>query len=104
MPIDKRSVRVVLPSPDMQRIERRQSEAIRSFEQMKELPHELRRLLMGLVPCLGEHQIISADQLEAAVRHWLIDDDLRTSRVEDAAVHQVAVDVVKSHSSRIGAA
>src|SRR5215471_498236 len=55
VPVDKRAVRVVLPTPDMQGVEGGQSEAVRSFKKMEELPHELRRFLVGFVPLLGDH-------------------------------------------------
>lgn len=71
---------------------------------MEELAHHLRRLRVLGVPRLGEYEIVDADQLEVAVRHRLIDDDLRTGRVQDATFHQVAVDVVEAHGAGIRAA
>ena len=68
---------------------------------MEELAHHLRRLRVLGVPRLGEYEIVGADQLEAAVRHRLIDDDLRTGRVQDSAFHQLAVDVVEAHRAGI---
>jgi len=82
----------------MQRVERGQAETIRRFEKVEELAHHLRRLRVLGVPRLGEYEIVGADQLEAAVRHRLIDNDLRTGRFQDTALHQLAVDVVKAHA------
>jgi hypothetical protein len=41
----------------MQRVERRETKAVGSLEVMKELPHELGRTLVLLVPRVGENQM-----------------------------------------------
>ena len=56
MPIHERTVWIVLPCPDMQRVERWETEAIGKLEVVKKLPHELRWALILLVPCVGENQ------------------------------------------------
>src|SRR5215472_796096 len=104
MPVHECSIRVFLPGPHMQSVERRQSEAIRSIEEVEKLSHKLWRVRMRFVPCIGENQKVGSDQLEAAVRHRLVDDDLGTSRVENAHAHQICVYVMEAHGSRIGAA
>ena len=43
VPVHESSVRIVLPRPDMQRVERRQTEAIGKLEVMKELSHKFGR-------------------------------------------------------------
>jgi hypothetical protein len=43
VPVHERAIRIVLPRPDMQRVERWESEAIGGVEQMKGLTHELGR-------------------------------------------------------------
>ena len=67
MPVYERAVGILLPRPDMQRVERWEPEAIRSFEQVKELSHELRRSRMRRIPHVGENQIVGADQSQASV-------------------------------------
>src|SRR5215472_6942001 len=104
MPVHECSIRVFLPGPHMQSVERRQSEAIRSIEEVEKLSHKLWRVRMRFVPCIGENQKVGSDQLEAAVRHRLVDDDLGTSRVENAHAHQVCDYVMEAHGSRIGTA
>src|SRR6266849_5375081 len=88
----------------MQCIERRESETIGALEQMEKLSHELRRTRMRRIPRVGKKQIVGADQLQATVWHRLIDYDLRTSGVQDAAVHQRPVDIMEPHCPRVGAA
>src|SRR5215813_8781364 len=43
VPVHECACRIVLPRPYMQRVEGRESEAVRSFEEMKELSHKLGR-------------------------------------------------------------
>src|SRR5215475_3330876 len=103
MPVHECPIGVVLPSPYMQCVKSRQSKAIGRFEEVEELSHKFRGTRMRLVPGIGENQKVGSDQLEAAVRHWLVDDDLRTSGVENSVVDQRCVYVMEAHSSRIGA-
>ena len=48
VPVHKCPVRVVLVRPHVERVEGIETEAIRAFEQMKQLPHELWRSLTGM--------------------------------------------------------
>src|SRR5215471_3510976 len=104
MPVHECSTGIFLPGPYMQGVERRQSEAIRSIEEVEKLSHKLWRVRMRFVPCIGENQKVGSDQLEAAVGHRLVDDDLGTSWIENAHAHQICVYVMEAHGSRIGAA
>ena len=105
MPVDKCAVWIWLPRPNVQGVEGRETEAIRTFEVVIKLAHELRRALprMGLVPLIGQDQKIGASQLKMAVRSRFVNDDLGLSGVDAAAAHQSHVHVVKSHRSPIGA-
>ena len=86
MPVDERAVRIVLPRPDMQRVKRRQPETVGSLKIMEQLSHELRWTApMRLVPPVGEHQKVSADQLQASAGGGLVNHDLGMGRVDDAA-------------------
>ena len=68
MPVDKRAGRILLPRPDVQRVERREAEAIGRLEQVQQLAHDLRRLAgVHRIPGAGEDQIIGADQAQALV-------------------------------------
>src|SRR5262249_49424287 len=88
----------------MQRLERREPEAIGALEQVKKLSHKLWRSGMRFIPCIGVNQIVGADQAEVPACGRLVDHDLGTSSVQYAAVHQVSVYVVESHCPRVGAA
>src|SRR6266481_6534191 len=106
VPIHERAVGIFLPRPHMQRVERWEAEAIGAFEIMKELPHKLWRPLsrMSLIPVACNHQEVGADQLQMAVCHRFIDDDLRTRGVYYAGGHEGQVHVMESHRSRVGSA
>ena len=68
VPVHERAIGIVLPGPDMQSVERRQPETIRSFEQVEKLPHELRRIMRMLrIPRVGENQKVSADQPQTSI-------------------------------------
>ena len=67
MPVGKRAGRVFLPRPHVQRVEIRQTEAIGAFEQVHELPAELRRGLIVGRPGAGEHEEVGADEPKSAV-------------------------------------
>ena len=51
MPVHEGTVGVFFPRPHVQRVERRQAESVRAFEQVKELSHELRRPDAGFAAC-----------------------------------------------------
>src|SRR5215467_9991482 len=104
VPVHERAIGVVLPRPDMQSVERREPEAIGALEQMKKLSHKLWRSRMRFVPRIGENQIVGADQAEVPAWGRLVDHDLGTGGVQDAAVHQVSVYVVEPHCPGVGAA
>ena len=68
MPVHERAVGIVLPRPDVQGVERRETEAVGRVEEMKRLSHEL---LAGdewfLFHVAGENQIVGAGQFHASV-------------------------------------
>ena len=76
VPVYECAVGIVLPSPDMQGIERRKPEAVGGREQMKELSHEFRRPYLLLVPRSLEKQIVGASQSRPATRRRLVNYDL----------------------------
>src|SRR5687767_14340628 len=97
MPVHEHAGGVLLPRPDMQRIESRQAEAVRALEQMQELSHELRRADAFLVPGVSEHQEISADELQPSAWRRLVDHNLGLRRIELPVSDESQVDVVKAH-------
>lgn len=94
MPVHECTVRILLPGPDMQCIERRQAEAVRALEQVKQLSHQFRRTGMCFIPAIRNHKKIGAGKLEPSARHWFVDDDLRARCVDDAAVYKISIDVM----------
>src|SRR5581483_5263201 len=104
MPVHEGSVWILLPCPDMQRVERGQAEAVRRLEEMEQLSHQFRRGRVLRVPGVGEHQVIGARQPQVAIRHRLIYDDLRARGIDYSFVHQFAVHIMKAHGALIGAA
>ena len=90
----------------MQRVERREPEAIGALEQMKKLSHELRRLRsrMLLMPGVGKNQIVRADEPQASVRLPLVNHDLGTRRVQYVVEHKGQVREVESHGAVVGSA
>src|SRR5262249_49024988 len=67
MPVHKCSVRVLLPRPNMQGIERRETETIRALEIMEKLSLELGRLSwMSFIPRIGKKKVVGADQAQAS--------------------------------------
>src|SRR5262249_59349233 len=58
VPVRERAQRIVLPRPHVQRVERRQPEAVWRVEEVKELSIQLGRMRVILVPVGGEHQIV----------------------------------------------
>jgi imidazolonepropionase-like amidohydrolase len=104
VPVHERAAGVFLPGPDMQRVERREPEAIGTLEQVKKLSHELRRSGVLLMPRLRENEIIGADQPQAAVRHRLVNHYLRTRGVQHAIGDQRQVHEVHPHGPHVGSA
>ena len=103
VPVHERAGRILLPSPHVQRVERRQPEAVRGWEVVEQLPHQLRCSgVLGIgVPAVREHQVIRANQLQAAVRHRLVNHDLRLRRIDLAVADERHVDVVDAHRAAI---
>lgn len=95
MPVDECAVWIRLPRPNVQGIERRESEAIGTFEVVVKLAHELRRALprMGFVPLICQDQKIGADQLKAAIGLRFVNYDLRLSGINDAAARKTHVSI-----------
>ena len=91
VPVDERTVRIVLPCPDVQRVKGRQTETIGRIKQMEQLSHQLRRCGILCVPRVRDQQIVSANQLERSVGHRFINYDLRTRDIEDTAADERAV-------------
>src|SRR5262249_27336155 len=58
---------------------------------------------MGLVPRVGENQVVGPDQLEVSAGGGLVNYDLGTSGIYDAAVYQGSVNIVESHGAFVGA-
>ena len=104
MPVDERAARILLPGPDVERIEGRQAESIGTLEQVKELTHQLRRLRVSGIPRIGEDQIVRADQFQTAIRLRLVDHDLRPRRVEDSRADERSIHVMETHRTGIGPA
>jgi len=75
---------------------------------MEQLSHELRWTApMRLVPPVGEHQKVSADQLQASAGGGLVNHDLRTPGIEGTRAaagrcHQGHVHKVHAHRPRVG--
>src|SRR6478672_8942114 len=67
VPVYERARRVGLPGPHVQGIEPRQPESVRRFELLEYLSHELGRGRMRLVPRVGEHRVIGANQAHLIV-------------------------------------
>src|SRR4051812_29389284 len=86
----------------MQGIERREAEAIGTFEKMEQLSHQFRRTGMGCIPGIGDNKEIGTGQLQSSAGHWFVDDNLRASRIDDAAVYQISIDIVKTHGAGVG--
>src|SRR6185437_14327423 len=102
MPVHKRAVRVLLPRPNMQRVERRQSEAVGSFEVMEELSHKLGWSGMTCVPLGRDHQEVGSSELQLSIRRRFVNHNLRMPWVENSARDQRSIHVMQAHRSRIG--
>src|SRR5688572_20243956 len=104
MPVDERTGGIRLPRPDVQGVERRQTEAIRALEQVQELPPELRCAGVAGMPGVDEHEEVRANQATAAVRQRLVNNDLGATRIQYSVPNQLHVDVVQSHGAVVGPA
>jgi hypothetical protein len=62
MPVHERAVGIVLPCPDVQRVEGRKPEAVRALEQVQELAHELGRRRVIRMPSVRENEKVGADE------------------------------------------
>src|SRR5690242_6538979 len=62
VPVGERTVGIVLPCPDVQRVKGRQTETIRCVKQMEQLSHQFRRCGVLCIPLVRDHQKVSADQ------------------------------------------
>jgi hypothetical protein len=54
MPVHEGAIRILLPRPHMQRVERREPKAIGTLKEVKELSHEFRRTRMPRIPCVDQ--------------------------------------------------
>jgi hypothetical protein len=86
----------------MQRVEGGQSKAIRGFEVVEDLSHELRRRArVLLIPRAGDNEIVGAGQFQASVLLRLVDDDLWTRDVHETVAHQSVIHVVEAHCPKV---
>src|SRR5215813_6314024 len=106
MPVHKCSVRVILPRPDVQRVERRETKAIRALEVMEKLSLELWRFSrMSLIPRVGEKKVVRADQAHTSAWNGLIDNDLWQRGIDFAVgshrriLQECLLGKVESHGS-----
>src|SRR3954471_24381772 len=76
VPVHERAGRAVLPRPDVQCVERRQSEAIRRVEKVEDLTVQLGRLRVRLVPGRSIDDVVGAGELWAPLGR-LVQDDFR---------------------------
>src|SRR5690242_5400249 len=86
VPVDKRAVRICVPGPNMQGVERGETEAILTLEVVIKLAHKLRRAFprMLLVPLVGQDQKVGPNQSKMAVGLRFVNYDLRFSGINDA--------------------
>ena len=97
MPVHESARRVRLPRPDMQRVERRQTEAVRTFEEVQQLAHS------SGVPALVACQASENTRKSAPIKRRppfgqrLINHDLGPTWIQHAIAHQRHVDVVQTH-------
>ena len=103
MPVDERPIWIWFPRPNVKGVERRESEAIGTFEIVIELAHQLRRTLprMRFVPLIGQDQKIGANQVKTAIGLRFVNHDLGLSGINDATAHKSQVHVVEPHRARI---
>ena len=101
MPFTTRSDR--LPGPDVQRVEGRQTEAIRTLEQVQKMPTRLRVAVFFACPASTKRESprrSAGGHRRAAARH----DDLQGGAGPVRHQPRVHVDVMQSHRSVIGPA
>src|SRR5262245_64943637 len=72
VPVRERAERIVLPRPHVQRVERREPEAVRRIEEVKELSVQLGRMRMMLVSVRCKNQIVRAGVSQSYVRSWIV--------------------------------
>jgi hypothetical protein len=72
----------------MQRVEGRQAEAVGTFEQMQQLPVELRRGCMLRMPVSGKNEEISSDEPPASIRQRFIEERDEKGHVRRDAVNE----------------
>ena len=102
MPVHECALGIFFPRPDMERVEGRQSKAIRSCEVVEDLSRKLRRSSRMLrIPRVGDHEVVSTGQFATSVRMGLVEDDLRVSDVDETTVHQVVIYVVETHCPEV---
>jgi len=103
VPVDERPIWIWFPRPNVKGVERRESEAIGTFEIVIELAHQLRRTLprMRFVPLIGQDQKIGANQVKTAIGLRFVNHDLGLSGINDATAHKSQVHVVEPHRARI---
>jgi len=84
MPVYKSAVGIVFPGPHVKRVKRWQPETVGAFKIVKELSHQLWRALswMILVPLARDQEKVSTDQLQMAVWHRLVNNNLRVLGVD----------------------
>src|SRR3954470_1152225 len=104
IPVRERAVRIVLPCPDVQRVERRRPEAIGGLEVVKELSVQLGRAGVGFVPVGREHEKVGAGDAQAAGRRRLVEDDLGFGGVDLAVRDEREIHEVEPHRAIVGAA
>jgi hypothetical protein len=98
VPVDERAIRILAPRPHVQLVVRRQAEAVRSIDELEQLPAENRRLLfrVRLMPRAGNH-----DELDAGEpRHALvvfIHQRLGMLRIHHVVHEQRGIDEMHAH-------
>src|SRR5215475_3556880 len=102
VPVYEGAIRIILLSPDMQCIKRRQSKAVGTLKIMEELTHQLGRAISVLcIPHVGKNQIVSADQFQASIKLRLVDYDLWTRGISDSATHKRRIYVMQTHGAGV---
>jgi hypothetical protein len=77
VPIGEAPVRVVLPRPDVQFVKRRQSVAVRSADQVQQMPVQSRLASVLGVPNFGDFDEFDADEAHPAAPQRLVDQRFR---------------------------
>jgi len=75
IPVGEAPNGVILPSPHMQLVERRQSEAVRGVDQIQKVPFQLRRtpVRVPLGPGRGYHDELDPNETKRSTLQGLID-------------------------------